>query len=236
MPRVEHRCGAAVVEPAPQHRPELGAADVGHDRCRLVAAPPPRFGETPHEIDVLPDIERLVESAHLLERLGSHDEHPPQVSCWITHTRPDTHELIRAALDRSPEAVLRAHPLHDAAADVVGLAVEDGDELGVAITVDVGGGGVLVGPDSGVPKHKRGWPQLGAPQGDLHGHLAAGLGGADADVPDLDFIHRGVVELLEAVIIVLFIVVVIKAALALLGAARTSGRRRPCGRGAGACG
>ena len=34
--------------------------------------------------------------------LGSRDEHPPQVSCWITHTRPDTHELIRAALDRSP--------------------------------------------------------------------------------------------------------------------------------------
>jgi len=34
--------------------------------------------------------------------LGARDEHPPQVSCWITHTRPDTHEIIRAALDRSP--------------------------------------------------------------------------------------------------------------------------------------
>ncbi len=34
--------------------------------------------------------------------LGSRDEHPRQVSCWITHTSEHTHELIRGALDRSP--------------------------------------------------------------------------------------------------------------------------------------
>lgn len=34
--------------------------------------------------------------------LGSRDEHPPQVSCWITHTSERTHELIRGALHRSP--------------------------------------------------------------------------------------------------------------------------------------
>ncbi|MDE3210363.1 MAG: tRNA uridine-5-carboxymethylaminomethyl(34) synthesis enzyme MnmG, partial [Pseudomonadota bacterium] len=34
--------------------------------------------------------------------LGSRDEHPRQVSCWITHTCERTHELIRGALDRSP--------------------------------------------------------------------------------------------------------------------------------------
>jgi tRNA uridine 5-carboxymethylaminomethyl modification enzyme len=34
--------------------------------------------------------------------LGSRDEHPRQVSCWITHTSEATHEIIRAALDRSP--------------------------------------------------------------------------------------------------------------------------------------
>ena len=34
--------------------------------------------------------------------LGSRDEHPRQVSCWITHTSEQTHELIRGALDRSP--------------------------------------------------------------------------------------------------------------------------------------
>ena len=34
--------------------------------------------------------------------LGSRDEHPRQLSCWITHTSERTHEIIRAALDRSP--------------------------------------------------------------------------------------------------------------------------------------
>ncbi|CAM5413560.1 tRNA uridine 5-carboxymethylaminomethyl modification enzyme MnmG OS=Rhodanobacter lindaniclasticus OX=75310 GN=mnmG PE=3 SV=1 [Rhodanobacter lindaniclasticus] len=34
--------------------------------------------------------------------LGSRDEHPRQVSCWITHTAERTHEIIRGALDRSP--------------------------------------------------------------------------------------------------------------------------------------
>ena len=34
--------------------------------------------------------------------LGARDEHPRQVSCWITHTSERTHEIIRGALDRSP--------------------------------------------------------------------------------------------------------------------------------------
>jgi len=34
--------------------------------------------------------------------LGSRDQHPRQVSCWITHTNERTHEIIRGALDRSP--------------------------------------------------------------------------------------------------------------------------------------
>ncbi|KRG40404.1 tRNA uridine 5-carboxymethylaminomethyl modification protein [Stenotrophomonas panacihumi] len=34
--------------------------------------------------------------------LGSVDEHPAQVSCWITHTTEQTHEIIRGALHRSP--------------------------------------------------------------------------------------------------------------------------------------
>ncbi len=34
--------------------------------------------------------------------IGNRDEHPRQVSCWITHTSERTHEIIRAGLDRSP--------------------------------------------------------------------------------------------------------------------------------------
>ena len=34
--------------------------------------------------------------------LGSADQHPQQVPCWITHTNARTHDIIRAGLDRSP--------------------------------------------------------------------------------------------------------------------------------------
>lgn len=34
--------------------------------------------------------------------MGSHADQPRQVSCWITHTSEQTHEIIRGALDRSP--------------------------------------------------------------------------------------------------------------------------------------
>jgi tRNA uridine 5-carboxymethylaminomethyl modification enzyme len=34
--------------------------------------------------------------------MGSEADHPGQVSCWITHTSEQTHEIIRSALHRSP--------------------------------------------------------------------------------------------------------------------------------------
>ena len=34
--------------------------------------------------------------------MGSVDEHPAQRCCWITHTNPRTHDIIREGLDRSP--------------------------------------------------------------------------------------------------------------------------------------
>jgi tRNA uridine 5-carboxymethylaminomethyl modification enzyme len=40
--------------------------------------------------------------APVFSYLGSREEHPRQVSCWITHTSTQTHEIIRGALDRSP--------------------------------------------------------------------------------------------------------------------------------------
>jgi tRNA uridine 5-carboxymethylaminomethyl modification enzyme len=40
--------------------------------------------------------------APVFSYLGSRDDHPRQVSCWITHTSERTHEIIRGALDRSP--------------------------------------------------------------------------------------------------------------------------------------
>ncbi|MDE1941972.1 MAG: tRNA uridine-5-carboxymethylaminomethyl(34) synthesis enzyme MnmG [Betaproteobacteria bacterium] len=34
--------------------------------------------------------------------IGRADQHPKQVPCWITHTTEETHDIIRAGLDRSP--------------------------------------------------------------------------------------------------------------------------------------
>ncbi|MEO8384803.1 MAG: tRNA uridine-5-carboxymethylaminomethyl(34) synthesis enzyme MnmG [Betaproteobacteria bacterium] len=40
--------------------------------------------------------------APVFSYLGKRDMHPRQVSCWITHTNEQTHDAIRAGLDRSP--------------------------------------------------------------------------------------------------------------------------------------
>ena len=34
--------------------------------------------------------------------MGKQEFHPQQISCWITHTNQNTHDIIRNALDRSP--------------------------------------------------------------------------------------------------------------------------------------
>ncbi len=34
--------------------------------------------------------------------MGSSDQHPRQICCWITHTNEKTHDIIRGGLDRSP--------------------------------------------------------------------------------------------------------------------------------------
>jgi glucose-inhibited division protein A len=34
--------------------------------------------------------------------MGTRDQHPRQLSCWITHTNERAHDIIRAAFDRSP--------------------------------------------------------------------------------------------------------------------------------------
>jgi tRNA uridine 5-carboxymethylaminomethyl modification enzyme len=34
--------------------------------------------------------------------MGTHDDQPDQVNCWITNTTEETHEIIRSALHRSP--------------------------------------------------------------------------------------------------------------------------------------
>ena len=71
-------------------------------RGRLKTGTPPRIDgrtidfsrceEQPGDLDPVP----------VFSFLGRAEQHPRQVPCWITHTNPRTHEVIRANLDRSP--------------------------------------------------------------------------------------------------------------------------------------
>ena len=51
-----------------------------------------RLQEQPGDLDPMP----------VFSFLGKAAQHPRQVPCWITHTNAQTHEVIRANLDRSP--------------------------------------------------------------------------------------------------------------------------------------
>jgi tRNA uridine 5-carboxymethylaminomethyl modification enzyme len=51
-----------------------------------------RCEEQPGDLDPVP----------VFSFLGTAEQHPRQVPCWITHTNARTHEVIRANLDRSP--------------------------------------------------------------------------------------------------------------------------------------
>jgi tRNA uridine 5-carboxymethylaminomethyl modification enzyme len=80
------------------------------ERLKELALPQGRLKTgTPPRIDG-----RTIDFAKLLEQLGDADpvpvfsfmgseqQHPRQLPCWITHTNRATHDIIRANLDRSP--------------------------------------------------------------------------------------------------------------------------------------
>ncbi|MDX1381708.1 MAG: FAD-dependent oxidoreductase, partial [Xanthomonadales bacterium] len=68
---------------------------------RLKTGTPPRIDGRSVDFGVLTE-QPGDEPRPVFSFLGSPDDHPRQVSCWITHTQPETHRLIEAALDRSP--------------------------------------------------------------------------------------------------------------------------------------
>ncbi|WP_158881689.1 tRNA uridine-5-carboxymethylaminomethyl(34) synthesis enzyme MnmG [Rhodanobacter sp. L36] len=68
---------------------------------RLKTGTPPRIDMRSVNFDGLEE-QPGDNPAPVFSYLGSRSEHPRQVSCWITHTSEQTHDLIRGALDRSP--------------------------------------------------------------------------------------------------------------------------------------
>lgn len=68
---------------------------------RLKTGTPPRIDARSVDFSVLTEQPGDL-PLPVMSFLGSVDEHPQQVSCWITHTNARTHEIIAANLDRSP--------------------------------------------------------------------------------------------------------------------------------------
>jgi tRNA uridine 5-carboxymethylaminomethyl modification enzyme len=68
---------------------------------RLKTGTPPRLDGRTIDFSAL-EVQPGDDPEPVFSFLGRREMHPPQRPCWITHTNPRTHEIIRAALDRSP--------------------------------------------------------------------------------------------------------------------------------------
>jgi tRNA uridine 5-carboxymethylaminomethyl modification enzyme len=79
---------------------------------RLKTGTPPRIDgrsidfsvltEQPGDGVPLPDGTPATGPVPVFSFMGTADQHPRQVPCWITHTNARTHEIIRSGFDRSP--------------------------------------------------------------------------------------------------------------------------------------
>ena len=68
---------------------------------RLKTGTPPRIDGRSLDYSVM-DEQPGDDPLPVMSFLGKVGDHPRQVPCWITHTTARTHDIIRAALDRSP--------------------------------------------------------------------------------------------------------------------------------------
>lgn len=68
---------------------------------RLKTGTPPRLDGKTIDFSVL-EMQPGDDPPPVFSFIGRREMHPRQIPCWITHTNPRTHEIIRGALDRSP--------------------------------------------------------------------------------------------------------------------------------------
>ena len=69
---------------------------------RLKTGTPPRIDGRSIDFSVMTEQPGDVNPIPVFSVMGSAALHPKQLPCWITHTNEKTHDIIRAALDRSP--------------------------------------------------------------------------------------------------------------------------------------
>lgn len=76
--------------------------DLALPQQRLKTGTPPRIDGRTIDFSVCQEQPGDSNPIPVFSFLGRASQHPQQVPCWITHTNTHTHDLIRAALDRSP--------------------------------------------------------------------------------------------------------------------------------------
>ena len=69
---------------------------------RLKTGTPPRIDGRSIDFSLMTEQPGDSNPMPVFSVMGSAAMHPPQRSCWITHTNLKTHDIIRGALDRSP--------------------------------------------------------------------------------------------------------------------------------------
>ncbi len=75
--------------------------EIGLPAGRLKTGTPPRIDGRTIDFSVM-EIQPGDDPAPVFSFLGTVDQHPQQLPCWITHTNERTHDIIRSGLDRSP--------------------------------------------------------------------------------------------------------------------------------------
>jgi tRNA uridine 5-carboxymethylaminomethyl modification enzyme len=94
-----HAGGRAGDAPAQRLAERMRELPIAVDR--LKTGTPPRIDGRTIDYSEL-EQQRGDDPAPVFSFMGAREEHPRQVSCWITHTSERTHEIIRGGLDRSP--------------------------------------------------------------------------------------------------------------------------------------
>jgi tRNA uridine 5-carboxymethylaminomethyl modification enzyme len=75
--------------------------EIGLPAGRLKTGTPPRIDGRTVDFSVM-EVQPGDDPVPVFSFLGSVDQHPQQLPCWITHTNERTHDIIRSGLDRSP--------------------------------------------------------------------------------------------------------------------------------------
>jgi len=69
---------------------------------RLKTGTPPRLDGRSIDFDRLTAQPGDLDPVPVFSFLGSPEQHPRQIPCWVTHTNERTHDIIRSGFDRSP--------------------------------------------------------------------------------------------------------------------------------------